>query len=458
MMTTNVWARYTERVGTDERTERGTQALGGVSRKEPLAAVVRLLSGADGASHGSGGSLKVGPGSYLVGASPDCDLIVNDPAVSRSHLRIALAPEGVLVEDLQSRNGTFYLGQKIGKMTLSLGSRIRLGETELEFVPDKEDFEGTKSTGLDSYGGLVGRSASMTRLFTLMKRLEGSLVSVLIEGESGTGKELIARALHENSKVASGPFVALNCGALDRALVRSELFGHKKGAFTGAFGENAGAFAEAEGGTLFLDEIGELPLDIQPVLLRVLESGCYSRVGESRGRPARVRIIAATHRSLKDDVSEGIFRSDLYYRLMVVSLYAPPLRERLSDIPLLIQRLSQELGMDQPGDQIVENLSRRKFAGNVRELKHALLAYQAVGELPAGGTEESLDQLDGALCAFLDPTRPYAEQKEALIDRMTRLYLSELMKNTNGNRSEASRISELQRGYVRRLLEKYGID
>lgn len=443
-------------MGTDERTERGTQALASPAPKEPLAALVRVVQAARGASERA--SLKLGPGSYLIGAGPDCDLIIDDGAVSRNHLRLTLAPEGVVVEDLESRNGTFYLGQKVGKLTLALGSRLRLGETELEIVSDKEDFEGTRSLGLDAYGSLVGRSPSMQRLFTLMKRLEGSLVSVLIEGESGTGKELIARALHENSPVSSGPFIALNCGALDRSLVRSELFGHKKGAFTGAFGENNGAFAEADGGTLFLDEIGELPLDIQPVLLRVLESGTYNRVGESRARPAKVRIIAATHRSLKDDVAEGIFRSDLYYRLMVVSLYAPPLRERAADIPLLIQRLAHELKMEQPSEDVVLALRRRMFAGNVRELKHALLAYQAVGELPLGAPEESCDQLDAALRLFLDPSRPYAEQKEALIDRMTRLYLSELMKLTQGNRSEAARISELQRGYVRRLLEKYGLD
>lgn len=452
----------------DERNEPGTQALNTLSAQEPLTALVRVIDatpqtsppalGGPGAGGGGHRSLKVGPGAYLIGASPDCDLIVDDPAVSRRHMRVSLAPEGVLVEDLESRNGTFYLGQKVGKITLALGSRIRIGETEIEFVSDKEDFEGTQSSGLDSYGGLHGSSPSMRRLFTLMKRLEGSLVSVLVEGESGTGKELIARALHENSPVKSGPFVALNCGALDRSLVRSELFGHKKGAFTGAFGESTGAFAEAEGGTLFLDEIGELPLDIQPVLLRVLESGAYSRVGETRSRPSKVRIIAATHRSLKEDVQEGLFRSDLYYRLMVVTLHAPPLSERSEDIPLLVIKLSEFLGLPPPSEAVVQALCRRKFPGNVRELKHALLAYQAVGELPFGTESKSGDELDCALRAFLNPSRPYAEQKEALIDRMTRIYLADLMKMTEGNRSEAARIAELQRGYVRRLLEKYGLE
>jgi DNA-binding NtrC family response regulator len=297
----------------------------------------------------------------------------------------------------------------------------------------------------------------MQRLFTLMKRLEGSLVNVLIEGESGTGKELIARALHDHSTVSKGPFIALNCGALDRSLVRSELFGHKKGAFTGALGESIGAFAEADGGTLFLDEIGELPLDIQPVLLRTLESGAIARVGESKTRPVKVRVIAATHRSLSDDVTEGLFRADLYYRLMVVTLSAPPLRNRLEDVPLLAAHIATAAGIASLDSSIVDALSRRSFPGNVRELKHAILAYSAVGELP-GTTAAIPDQLDGALAAFLDPTRPYAEQKEALIERMTRIYLQALMEKTAGNRSEAARIAELQRGYVRRLLEKYGLD
>lgn len=454
-MTIRPIARYTAtRVTTADDPEGATHALRARAKAEPLAAIARVSP----TTGGTCNSLKLGPGSYLIGASGDCDLIVEDPSVSRTHLKVALTPEGVIVEDLGSRNGTYYLGQKVGKLTLSLGSRIQLGETEIEFVPDREDFEGTQPAALESYGNLHGKSPGMVRLFTLLKRLEGSLVSVLVEGESGTGKELIARAIHEHSSVSRGPFIALNCGALDRALVRSELFGHKKGSFTGALGENSGAFSEADGGTLFLDEIGELPLDIQPVLLRVLESGTYSRVGETRTRPVKVRVIAATHRSLKQDVEDGLFRSDLYYRLMVVTLFAPPLRERMDDIPLLVNRLSEAMGLPLPHPRVIEELGRRAFPGNVRELKHALLAYQAVGELPQGSPAKSSEPLDSALRAFIDPARPYPEQKEALIDRMTRIYLKALMEKTGGNRSEAARIADLQRGYVRRLLEKYGLD
>src|SRR5690606_10443120 len=214
-----------------------------------------------------------------------------------------------------------------------------------------------------------------------------------------------------------------------------------------------------EGGTLFLDEVGELPLDIQPVLLRVLESGTYTRIGETRSRGAKVRIIAATHRSLKDDVADGIFRTDLYYRLMVVTLFAPPLRERMEDLPLLVEKIVESLDLAPLRADVIEALSKRAYPGNVRELKHAILAYSAVGELPgATPSAQQGDQLDIALRAFLDSTRPYAEQKEALLDRMTRLYLEGLIQSTSGNRSEAARIAELQRGYLRRLLEKYGLN
>ncbi len=436
----------------DEGRPDKTEALKPHPSSEPLEAVVRVVAGT-GAPH----RLRIGAGTYRVGASADNHLIIDDPAVSREHLEVTLAAEGVHVRDLGSRNGTFYLGSRVGEMTLSLGSRLTLGATELSFESDVEAFEGTQGASPTQYGDLYGESPSMRRLFLLMKRLEGSLVNVLIEGESGTGKELIARALHDHSRVSAGPFVAINCGALDRSLVRSELFGHKKGAFTGATGENAGAFAEADGGTLFLDEIGELPLDIQPVLLRVLESGRYSRVGESKQRPTQVRIIAATNRNLKEEVEDGTFRSDLFYRLVVVKLGVAPLRQRTSDIPLLARRIAADLGMPPLPEEVVQTLGQRTFPGNVRELKHALQAYSVLGELSDGEAAPSTE-LDQVLRDCLDVTRPYAEQKEALVERMTRIYLGILIERCGGNRSEAARIAGLQRGYLRRLLTKYGLD
>jgi transcriptional regulator with GAF, ATPase, and Fis domain len=289
-----------------------------------------------------------------------------------------------------------------------------------------------------------------------MHRLEGSLAGVLIEGESGTGKELVARALHQRSRLAEGPLVCINCGALDRSLVRSELFGHKKGAFTGAIADSVGALEAADGGTLFLDEVGELPLDVQPVLLRALESGEFCRVGETRARRVTVRIIAATNRDLERDVEDGLFREDLFFRLRVVSLHVPPLSARGGDIPLIVRTLASRLGLPDLPDDVTAELSKRSYRGNVRELKHAVEAYGALGELPDGSRPKA-GSLAKALEALLDESRPYAEQKEFVVEEMTRIYLRKLIDKTSGNRSEAARIAELQRGYLRRLLEKYDL-
>ena len=436
-----------------ERGGEGTEALDLEPPGEPLPVLLRVMQ-EDKVIQ----KARLGPGICRVGAARENDVVVDDAAVSRAHLEIRLVPAGVSVRDLGSRNGTFYLGQRLGEMVLSLGCRLMIGATELRFDADVADFEGTEASHLREYGQLRGESPSMRRLFGLMKRLEGSLVNVLIEGESGTGKELIARALHQNSSLRDKPFVIVNCGALDRSLVRSELFGHKKGAFTGAHGESDGAVGEADGGTLFLDEIGELPLDVQPMLLRVLESGAYSRVGETRERPVSLRVIAATNRVLSDEVDEGQFRQDLFYRLMVVKLIVEPLRQRSADVVMLARHLATAMGLGELPFKVLDELERRRFPGNVRELKHALLAYGAVGELPAERPTTSEGSLDALLKSSLDVERPYAEQKEELVERMTRIYLELLVVRAQGNRSEAARLAGLQRGYLRRLLEKYGLD
>ncbi len=402
-------------------------------------------------------AVSLSTGSCRVGAGPDNDLVIEDRAVSRSHLVLSLVPEGVLVRDLGSRNGTFYLGQRVGEITLAPNARLTLGSTELLLEPDLSELEEDGTDGRTRYGALCGNAPAMRRLFAVLRRLEGSLVNVLIEGESGTGKELFARALHENSQIADKPFVAINCGALDRSLVRSELFGHKKGVFTGAVADGTGAFQAADGGTLFLDEVGELPLDIQPVLLRVLESGRFSRVGETTEHPVKVRVIAATNRSLKDAADDGSFRSDLYYRLVVVKLSVPPLSQRPEDIPMLADHLAAQIGVGKLPPDVIGELASRAWPGNVRELKNAIMAYSAIGALQ-GQRETPAGELEAVLRRMIDVHRPYADQKEQLIELMTRIYLSMLMEHTQGNRSEAARIAGLQRGYLRKLLEKLGID
>jgi len=398
--------------------------------------------------------LRLRTGRCVVGTGDDCDLLLSDPTVSRAHAEFQLVPEGVAVTDLGSRNGTFYLGQRIQKAVLSPGATVELGNTRVAIETDAKALGAEAPYDAGEYAGVIGASASMRRLFGALKKLEGSLVPVLIEGESGTGKEVVARALHERSRVAKGPLVSVNCGALPRELVASELFGHKRGAFTGAVASRVGAFDEADGGTLFLDEIGELPLELQPTLLRALEIGEIRTLGDDRPHRVTVRLVAATNRDLSEAIAGGTFREDLYYRLAVVRLMLPPLRERREDIAPLARHFVERAGLAPLPDEIVEALKARPYPGNVRELRNVVQAFDALGVLPepsrrAGAT------LDLALSEFVDTSRPYAEMKEALTDRFTEHYLRSLMARTAGNQSAAARIAGLDRTHLGRLLAKH---
>ena len=389
-----------------------------------------------------------------MGTAPTCSLVIANPNVSREHVELGIVPEGVTVRDLKSRNGTFYLQQRVQQITLTLGSRIQLGPVEIAIDPDADDLFVGPELDAGSYRGMIGSAPSMRRLFGVLARLEGSLVNVLVTGESGTGKELVARALHDGSSVAGGPCVTVNCGAIPRELVSSELFGHKRGAFTGANEARRGAFESADGGTLFLDEIGELPLDVQPALLRALESGEIRAVGSDRVQVVRVRVVAATNRDLRTEASAGRFREDLFYRLAVVELSAPPLRERLEDVEQLANAFAAAAGAVALAPEVIASLRSRRWPGNVRELRNVVQAYVALGVLPREGPSGAADV---GLSGFLDVTRPYADQKDALIDQFTRLYLETLMKHTGGNQSAAARLSGLDRSWLWRLLVKHGM-
>ena len=394
-------------------------------------------------------------GSCRVGAGKDVDLIIEDDTVSRRHVELCVVPEGVELRDLGSNNGTYYLGQRVEKITLALGSRVMLGRVELLIDPDPATLHGESdgTSGPTEYGELLGASAPMRRLFATLLRLQGSLVNVLVEGETGTGKELIARAIHACSRVSPGPFVAVNCGAMDRSLARSELFGHKRGAFTGAVEHHTGAFEAASGGSLFLDEIGDLPLEVQPALLRALEVGSIVRLGETAERPVKVRVIAATHRDLKTLVDAGKFREDLYYRLVVVKLRVPPLRERGEDVGALVSRFLSELHAPPLPEETLLAFKRHSWPGNVRELKNAIQAFVAVGSVPFDGPAE-LAELRSLLSRLTDVTKPYAEQKERVLSCFTRVYVERLLASTGGNLSEAARIAGLERSYFGKLAHK----
>jgi DNA-binding NtrC family response regulator len=414
----------------------------------PLPAIVEVVGAERPATR-----LRLAGGSCVLGAGADADVIVHDEAVSRRHVELTLVPEGVAVRDLGSRNGTFYAGQRIEKMVLALGSRIRLGPVEVAITADLRALNEADRAG---YDGLLGESPAMRRLFGMLERLEGSLVNVLVQGQSGVGKELVAQALHRGSAVAGGPLVVVNCGAIGRELVLSELFGHRKGAFTGANDDRVGAFEAAQGGTLFLDEVGELPLELQPALLRTLESGEVKRLGENETREVQVRVIAATNRDLQHAHAEGTFREDLYYRLAVVTLTVPPLDERPEDIPRLARHFAREAGTPDLDESIVAKLASRRWPGNARELRNAVLSYLALGWLGDDPAPRA-SLLAAALAASVDTSQSYQDQKEAFVAEFSRAYLAELMRRTGGNQTEAARIGGLDRSYLGKLMRKYGV-
>ena len=415
----------------------------------PLGALVRVLD-----ARAKPSTFRLGSGHCIIGAGANCDIVIDEAAVSRQHLSLMLVPEGVAVTDLNSRNGTFYLGQRVQKITLALGARLKIGATTIAIDADGESLRSASVWAEDEYRGIVGPSIVMRRLFATLARLEGSLVAALIMGESGVGKELVARALHEGSTIADGPHIVVNCGAIPRELVASELFGHRRGAFTGATENRKGAFELANNGTIFLDEIGELPLDMQPVLLRVLETGEVRPVGGDVLR-VRVRVIAATNRDLAEEVAAGRFREDLFYRLAVVRLTVPPLRERVDDIDALARAFAASMNVALP-DEVVQQLKTRSYPGNVRELRNVVQAFAALGAVPepSGVREGEIERL---LADGVDVGVPYAQQKEQLNDTFTRVYLQTLLAATNGNQTQAAKLAGLDRSYLGRLVVKYGL-
>ncbi|MCB9689167.1 MAG: sigma 54-interacting transcriptional regulator, partial [Alphaproteobacteria bacterium] len=273
-----------------------------------------------------------------IGAAEGNHFLLTDATVSRRHAEITRTQDGLVLRDLGSTNGT-YLGQvRIKEVYLGENRSFRVGKTDLEFALLDEviDIVPTRETRFEN---IVGQSVAMRECFAVLDRVARTELTVMVTGETGSGKELVSRAIHMRSQRKSGPFVVFDCGAVARNLIESELFGHERGAFTGAVQARAGVFEQAHTGTIFLDELGELPLELQPALLRVLEQREVRRVGDRKVRNIDVRVVAATNRDLQQLVREGKFREDLFYRLAVVEVHLPPLRERIEDLPMLIEHL-----------------------------------------------------------------------------------------------------------------------
>lgn len=314
---------------------------------------------------------------------------------------------------------------------------------------------------------LIGGGTWRETLFKQIDMVSKTDVSVLILGESGTGKELVARTIHSQSARNQAPFVTANCAAIPENLLEDELFGHVKGAFTGATSDRMGLIESASGGTLFLDEVGEIPLALQPKLLRVLQEREFRAVGDTVVRSANVRVVAATNRDLEDAVKAGLFREDLYYRLNVFPLELPPLRQRTGDLPLLVHHFLEKhsarigKGAVSVDAQVIAALEKYSFPGNIRELENylqrALVMLEGTRLTPE--TLPPLGNHSAAQSQFqVDFERTYRQQKLEMIADFDHKYVNQLLEHTHGNVSHAAKIAGMDRKNLWQLMKKSGVD
>ncbi len=425
--------------------------------------IIRVAAGPD-----AGLEHTIESGTVLVGSHPDNDVVLSDASVSRYHLEIQARAAGVHISDLDSTNGTYLGDTRLGSVTVRARAKLRVGgDTRLEVIPADEALE-VAPFRESHFGRAYGTSSAMTALFSLLNQVSHSEVTVLLEGETGTGKELLAEGVHAASPRRKGPFVVLDCGAIPRELMAAELFGHARGAFTGAAGPKKGLAEAANGGTLFLDEVGELPLELQPNLLRLLEKREVRPIGETRPRRVDVRVVAATNRDLAKQVHDGAFREDLYYRLAVVRLEVPPLRKRAEDIPGLVQLFLEEIGQ---GDfnvpqAIMDQLFGHAWPGNVRELRNVVQRGLALATAPVPSLQDN--GLHRAAADPLEPEpsggiseqmleMPFKEAKGLLVESFEKEYLQNLLQRHQGNISRAAQEAGIDRNYIHRLVKRYNI-
>jgi DNA-binding NtrC family response regulator len=394
----------------------------------------------------------------VIGTHASADFVLRDQTVSRFHCELSLGNGGVRVRDLDSRNGTLIAGLSIADAHLSGPATLELGHTRVKLEwPD--DHLRVPLSLRDSFGGLSGTSRPMRVLYALLERAAQSDATVLLLGETGTGKDLAAHALHDEGSRRDRPWVVVDCGAIAPGLLESELFGHEKGAFTGATQAHVGAFERAHGGTLFLDEIGELSPELQPKFLRALETRRITRVGANLPIDVDVRIIAATHRGLRGEVNHGRFRSDLYYRLAVLPIHLPSLRQRLDDLPVLVADFLRQLGATRSAaaEQLctAESLARladHPWPGNVRELRNYV--ERSVLFRAAAGLE---DRFVASEALPVDLSVPLREGRERCVLAFERRYLEVLMQAHQDNVAAAARAAGVDRVHMHRLLAKVGL-
>jgi DNA-binding NtrC family response regulator len=410
-----------------------------------------------------GGQFTIDVDALVVGRDPGANIVVADPEVSAFHCELRAVSEGILVRDLGSTNGTYLGPVRVREGIVATATELSIGRSRVLIEPQAKRRVEVAYT--ERFGPLVGSSPRMRRVFGVLEKVASTPLSVLIVGETGTGKELVAKAIHDASERAGGPFVVVDCGSIPPTLAESILFGHEKGAFTGATERRKGALAEADTGTLFLDELGELPIDLQPKLLRALSEKQVKRVGGSVFEPIDVRVLAATRRDLGAEMNAGRFRSDLFFRIAQVRVELPALRERLSDLPLLVEDVCGRVGKPQHVQTVLawieQRMASHDWPGNVRELVNVASVAATLADEPAA--------IDDVLTLARDvgasegqrmpgPGGGFGEAKRAAVASFEREYFTGLAKRCKGNISEMARQSGMERHHVRAYLRKYGID
>ena len=400
-----------------------------------------------------------------VGTAADNDVVLADDAVSRYHLELAVVPDGIAVRDLGSTNGTFAGNVRVRDAVVPRGGQLRVGDTVL--LLDAADAPRPAADAEPELPGMVFASEAMREVARRVRMLAAVSTSVLVHGETGAGKELVARAVHELGPRKPKPFVVVDCASIAPTLLEAELFGHEKGAFTGALRERAGAFERADGGTVFLDEVGELPALAQASLLGVLERKRFRRVGGDKEITVDVRVVSATNRDLRSEVNRGSFRADLYFRLAGARVVVPPLRERPEDVAVLVRHFALEMTGTEVlpiAPELLAALAEQHWAGNVRELRSAVERVVAFGASDLAALLE-----DGAPAAPRTPSAaPKAKAGDAPIERyrdakahavaaFEQSYLATIIERCEGNASEAARRAQMDRPYLLALLRRYGL-
>jgi DNA-binding NtrC family response regulator len=412
-----------------------------------------------------GRACALGEREIVVGTGAGVALQLSDDRVSAEHVAVRALGDRFVVRDLGSTNGTFYEGSRVGEVHVVPGATLRIGRSALRIEPEAQPLDLPPSQSR-RFGELVGESLAMREVFAVLERVAATDVTVLVEGETGTGKELVARALHDASPRRARPFVAVDCGALPETLLDSELFGHVKGAFTGAAAPRAGLFARADGGTLFLDELGAISASVQARLLRALEERAVRPLGSDREKPVDVRVVAASRADLAGEVAAGRFRADLLYRLSVVRVRLPALRTRREDLPLLVAELLRRRGLDdvRPQGAKLERLHAHGWPGNVRELRNVIDRAIALSPGAASFADLAIRIDPVAVSGTGAPDElsvrtdlSFAEAKQAILHAFERRYLGDLLARHDGNVTAAARAADVDRKHLRTLAKRHGL-